>query len=387
MSDRRLEEAIFADQPGPLTMEADPYPRQPHRHRRKRTWRRWLALLLAMSLVAGGGFLAVSVLRPVYNQLTASKDYPGPGSGQVQVVVRPGDSGRAIAATLLDAGVVKTTSAFVDAAKADPSTANAIQPGTYTMSQEMSASDALAALVDPANRVADGVTIREGLWAQEIYPILSKATGISVADYVAAAKDIEGIGLPASAKGNVEGWLFPSTYEFPDGSDAVEQLAMMVAQTKKNLMAAGLEQKDWQSTLVLASIVEAEAKRSEDRAKVARVVNNRLSKAGPPPYGYLQLDSTVSYGVKHRAITTTDAERASKNAWNTYLRPGLPVGPIDNPGLESIVAAAHPTSGPWLYFVAVDPETGETEFATTAQEHAASVAKFQAWCKAHPGKC
>ena len=123
--------------------------------------------------------------------------------------------------------------------------------------------------------------------------------------------------------------------------------------------------------------VEAEAKRPEDRAKVARVVLNRLAKPMR-----LQLDSTVSYGVKKRAITTTDAERATVNAWNTYTKDGLPGGPISNPGIASIEAAAAPVAGAWLFFVTVNPETGETKFAATQAEHDQYVAEFQAWCNA-----
>lgn len=389
MSESRLEDSIFAEDRARASQVTTRGARrnERHRRRRRRTIRRWVVLLLTVGLVAGGGYLAVSVLIPFYKDFTASKDYPGPGSGEVKVVVNAGDTGRTIATTLVDAGVVKTTSAFVDAANADPKAANAIQPGTYTLRQQMKAADALAILADRANRISSGTTIREGLWAQEIYPILSKATGVPVADYVAAAKDTAAIGLPAVAKGNLEGWLFPSTYEFPDGADATAQLKMMVEQTVKTLTDAGVPESSWERTLIIASIVEAEARRSVDRPKVARVVLNRLSKSGPPPYGYLQLDSTVSYGVKHRSITTTDKERADDNPWNTYVHPGLPVGPIDNPGQASIDAAAHPASGTWLYFVAVNPDTGETVFGTTQAEHDAAEAKFHAWCRANPGKC
>ena len=86
---------------------------------------------------------------------------------------------------------------------------------------------------------------------------------------------------------------------------------------------------------------------------------------------------------------TTDAERAAVNAWNTYTKDGLPDSPIANPGLASIQAAVAPAEGPWLFFVAVNPETGETKFAATQAEHDTYVAQFQAWCNAaeNQGKC
>jgi UPF0755 protein len=139
--------------------------------------------------------------------------------------------------------------------------------------------------------------------------------------------------------------------------------------------------------MIVASIVEAEANQKADLAKVARVIDNRVANQGPPNFGLLQFDSTVSYGVKRRSITTTDKERGDSNPWNTYVHKGLPIGPISNPGATSIEAAAHPASGTWLFFVAVNPETGETRFANTLAEHQQNVALFQAWCQDHPGKC
>ena len=85
------------------------------------------------------------------------------------------------------------------------------------------------------------------------------------------------------------------------------------------------------------------------------------------------MDSTVHYVVQRRGgVATSDAERATKSPYNTYYVPGLPAGPIGNPGRASITAAARPTPGPWLYFVAVNPDTGETRFATNAAAHRAN---------------
>lgn len=377
-----LEQSIFGD-----ADHVDSRGRfERRRQRRRPRWRGFLAILVAIAVVGGAAYGSVKFIKPVYDKITAPKDYPGPGTGSVKVTVHAGDAGATIAETLLEAGVVKTTSAFTKAASADPKAAESIQPGVYTLKLQMKGTDALLALTDPKNRAASGVTVREGLWASEIYPILSKATGVPVADYVKAAKD-PAIGLPASAKGNIEGYLFPDTYQFPEKATAVQQLAIMVKAAVTNLQKAGATEEDMESTLILASIIEAEARKDVDRPKVARVILNRLSKSGPPPYGYLQLDSTVSYGVKKRAITTTDRERGDTNPWNTYVHPGLPVGPISNPGLKSMQAALHPAAGAWLFFVAVNPVTGETKFANTQAEHDAYVQEFQAWCQANKGKC
>jgi len=346
-----------------------------------RAVRRLLVLLVALGLVAVAAVAAVSVLKPMVSGLGGSNDFPGPGSGAVEVVVNPGDTGRAIGATLEAAGVVKSAKAFSDAAASNPAAAG-IQPGSYSLLKEMKATDAVAFLVDPAHRTVPRVTIREGLWKGEVFAELSRQTGLPAADYEAAAKDAVALGLPAGANGNIEGYLFPATYEFAPKSTAVEQLHSMVERSVAELTRLSIPPDRVERTMILASIVEAEGRRAEDRPKIARVLENRL--AVPMR---LQLDSTVSYGVQRRALTTTDAERAAANGYNTYLRDGLPVGPIGNPGASAIEAAGSPAAGPWLYFVAVNPSTGETKFATTDAEHQQNVKEFQAWCAANKGQC
>jgi UPF0755 protein len=352
------------------------------RHRRpKRAVRRFLVLVVTLGLVAAAALLALTVLRPMFSGLGESGDFPGPGSGSVTVTINEGDSGRAMGATLEKAGVVKSARAFVDAYQSDAKAA-VIQPGEYDLRTQMKASDALAVLVDPTNRKMALVTIREGLWASEVYAQLSQATGHPVSEYEAAAKDAAALGLPTSAKGAIEGYLFPASYEFSAKNSPAEQLRTMVGKAVGELTRQGVSGEQAQRVMTVASIVEAEGRRPEDGPKIARVVENRLAAKMR-----LQLDSTVSYVTRTRTVTTTDAQRATPSPWNTYLADGLPPGPIGNPGTAAIQAAVAPEPGPWLYFVAVNPATGETKFAATADEHAGNVAQFQAWCKANPGQC
>lgn len=357
-----------------------------HRQRRRRRrGRRSVVLLVAAVLVVGGALGAVFALRPIVNQLTAPDDYTGTGTGSVTVTIGNGASGRAIGRTLQEAGVVKSVSAFVDAASANPKSGS-IQPGQYTLRKRMSAASAISLLLDPSSRTADRVTIREGLRASEIAAALSKATGLPASDYTAALKDPESLGVPASAKGKVEGWLFPDTYEFGTQLTAEQQLARMVAHTHDVLDGLGVSDGQAQKVLTIASLVEAEGASPEDFAKVARVIDNRL--ANQLHNGArLQLDSTVGYAVGKRTLTTTAKERNVDSRYNTYRYGGLPPGPINNPGKAAIQAALEPASGPWLYFVTVDPSTGETKFATTSAEHQRNVAEFQKWCRDNPGQC
>jgi UPF0755 protein len=339
-------------------------------------------LLVALGLVVGTGAFATSALWPMVTSLTESNDYTGAGSGQVSIAVHSGDSSRTIGTALAKAGVVKTAKAFADAAAGNPRSAS-IQPGSYSLHASMSAASALAMLLNRANLTIPRVTVREGLWTSEIIAQLAATTGRPLADYTLALKKPELLGLPAAAKGNVEGFLFPSTYAFEADATAAEQLKTMVAKSLDELGNLGVAPQNMQRVLTVASIVEAEARATPDGPKVARVIENRLAAAMP-----LQMDSTVHY-LSHRRgkAGTTNAERRRNSPYNTYLVKGLPPGPIDSPGVASIRAAIRPTPGRWMYFVAVNPQSGLTRFSVDAAGHAANVKLFQTWCSAHPGQC
>jgi len=347
------------------------------------------ALFLSLAVVLGGGYAVWKVAAPTISDFVASDDYPGPGSGSVDVVIKDGDTGRAIAATLVRAGVIKTSSAFVSASSDNSDLAKKVQPGTYTMLKGMKAADALALIADPKNRSVKRVTIPEGLWASEIFERLSKGTGVPLKDYTAAAKDVEALGLPAAAKGKVEGWLFPSTYEFGPKATAAEQLKTLVDQAVKVMKAEKIPEDKWEETMIMASIIEAEAGSSNDRRKVSRVFWNRLENPTAETVGMLQSDATVSYGAKRRAVAPTAQELADEsNPYNTRVHKGLPPGPISNPGKDSLDAAVKPAKGDWLYFVTVNPDTGETKFSETYAQFLEDSQEFKAWCAANPkAKC
>lgn len=352
---------------------------------------RFVVPLVALALLVGLGVGAYVILSPIVTGALSSpvEDYPGPGSGEATVTVTPGESGADIARSLVDAGVIASTAAFVEASNADPAAAASIQPGDYTLLMEMKASDALAALNDADNRyLGERVTIREGLWKAEVFAALSEATGIPVEDYEVAAEDAEAIGLPDQADGNVEGWLFPATYTLGTEATAAEHLTVLVDETKSQLADAGVPEEDWQRTLIVASIVEGEARADVDLGKVAQVVENRLADPTGPTVGRLEMDSTVNYALQKRGnLTRTEFEEAKSDPYDTYVIQGLPPGPIGSPGRAAIDAAANPTEGPWFFFVTVDLDTGETLFAETYAEHQANDRLRVQWCEDNPGKC
>ena len=351
--------------------------RQPNRSDDRRR-SRVVVLAVALALVLAGAVAAWQL----FGGLLVSKDYESPGSGSVTVVVEPQDTGRRIGRRLQQAGVVKTAKAFTSALSEQPG--DAIQPGRYTLRQQMAAADALSRMRQ--GRDVLRVVVPEGLWKSEVYALLSTRSGRPVADYVAvekrAAADPELLGLPDAANGNPEGYLFPATYDFEPTSTPQQQLREMVGHATSRLRELGAAPEQMERTVTIASLVEAEAKLPADRPKVARVIENRLAADRK-----LELDSTVNYGIQRKSIATTDAARATRNGYNTYAMTGLPVGPIGSPGAASIEAVKNPADGPWMFFVTVDPTSGRTLFATTAPEHFANVKQFQRWCQARPGTC
>lgn len=350
---------------------------EPARRRNHRA-RSLLVLLVAIAMVAGVGYVAKMVFWPGGGSSSSVQDYPGPGGPTVQVVVNAGDTGAEMAKTLQQAGVVATTSAFTKAYKANPDAAK-IQPGTYNLLLKMKASDAVAALLDPASKASLKVTIPEGLTAAQILQKISEKTTIPLADLQAAAADPAAIGLPQQAGGKVEGWLFPATYEVDPKATAASVLSQMVAKTTQVLAAKGVSADQQEAVLTKASLIEKEASRDEDRPKMARVIENRLAKNMP-----LQIDTATGYGLNKSAMNLTPAELAdTSNPYNLRVLTGLPPTPISSPGEPSIDAVLAPADGSWLFWVTVDLNTGETVFTDNYTDFLAAKKQFTDWLAAH----
>ncbi len=357
--------------------------RAQEKRRKKRKRRSLVAVLVSLVILALAGTAVWFGAKPIIASLTAPSDFPGPGTGSVMVKIPDGASGRTIGRILAEKKVVKSAKAFVDAANKDPR-AQKIRPGTYELRLQMTSSGAIALLADPKNRQVKTFTVAEGKRVAEIVDIIAK-TGIPKKDLQAALKDPAALGIPewaTSKKGlkfPAEGFLFPKTYEVEPGDTAVSVLTAMVTETLDELTAAGVPAGQEWKVLTEASILQAEGGRSSDYPKMARVLDNRTKKGWK-----FQLDSTTSYAVQRFGVTTTKKERDTKSAYNTYYVKGYPVGPICNPGADAIEAALAPAKGTWLYWVTVNPETGETKFATTDAEAQKNIAEFQKWLRDHP---
>ncbi len=333
------------------------------RPRRRRI--RWLAPLVALLVilvpVAIGGAYGYSYYQNKYHPA----DYSGPGTGRVVVQVTSGDTATSLAPKLEQLGVVASARAFVLAAEHSTSTAGLL-PGFYGMHLHMQASLAYAALLNPKDLVEIPVTIPEGWRLSQIVAWLGAKSGIPVSAYDKVLKDPAALHLPAYANSKPEGYLFPATYDVLPHETALGVLTAMVqrfgqeAQMVNLPAAAGHVHLSQSQVIVMASLVQAEGGRLSDYPKIARVIYNRLAQGMP-----LQLDSTVLYGLHTYGIIASDQQLNSTSPYNTYRYKGLPPGPIDSPGNAAIQAVLNPSAGNWVYFVTVNPKTGETLFTSS----------------------
>ncbi|WP_062386911.1 endolytic transglycosylase MltG [Demequina iriomotensis] len=353
--------------------------RRLQRSKRRAARRRFTLIATAVGLVvlALGASTAMNFLQGFESTTNEVQDYDGPGQGNVQVVIEEGAVGADIAATLHDAGVVASEQAFI-AAWYDNPDSNSIKPGYYFMHKEMKASYALEALLDPANRDVKSITIPEGKSLEYYKQSIANLTGASVEDVQAAMDNTDALGLPEEANGSLEGWLFPSTYQFDPGVTPQEILTRMVEQTITVLDSYDVAPEDRQQVLTVASLIEREAKLDEDRPKIASVIYNRLAIDMK-----LELDSTVKYVTQSEGAFASKDELAVDSPYNTYANTGLPPTPIAGPGEASIAAAVNPADTEYLFFVTVNLETGETKYATEYADHLANSAELDAWVEAN----
>ncbi|MFC8538336.1 endolytic transglycosylase MltG [Streptomyces sp. NPDC057249] len=218
------------------------------------------------------------------------------------------------------------------------------------------------------------LVIPEGRRATQVYAAVDQALGIP-AGTTAGAAPTSDLPLPAAAKGNPEGYLYPATYPVTSATTPKSLLRYMTDTAGRHFDAdritAGARRNDVTvyQTVTIASIVQAEADTEADMGKVARVIHNRLDRGMP-----LQMDSTLNYALNRSTLDTTTGDTKLASPYNSYAHKGLPPTPIGNPGEQAMTAAITPTPGPWLYFVTVGP--GDTRFTDDYAEQQRNVAEF-----------
>ncbi|MFF2009690.1 endolytic transglycosylase MltG [Streptomyces sp. NPDC058195] len=227
---------------------------------------------------------------------------------------------------------------------------------------------------EPRTERAGSLVIPEGWRASQVYAAVDKALVAEpgTAEKAAGTADLP---LPAEAKGNPEGYLFPATYPVTSATTPGSLLRYMADTALRRFGADHITEGARRNgvsvyeTVTIASIVQAEADTVADMGKVARVVYNRLRRGMP-----LQMDSTLNYALNRSTLHTTTGDTKIDSPYNSYEHKGLPPTPIGNPGEQAMTAAIDPTPGAWLYFVTVAP--GDTRFTSSYTEQQRNVEEF-----------
>ena len=326
---------------------------------RGRAGRGALILLLVLVVLAAGGF-------GLYR-------YAVGGSGPARPValeIAEGSTAADVGTPLEERGVIRSALAFRISAQLRGFGSD-IQAGAYELATNMPIDSVLEVLEAGPVIETVTVTVPEGLELPEVAATVGEALGLDARRFELAATSGRFALEPYLPEGTetVEGFLFPKTYEFgTEGLHEVPVLERLLAQFEAEAArldwsrAEGLGLSEYEIVIV-ASMIEREARVSQDRSKVSAVIHNRLREGMP-----LQIDATVQYALPegNRELTFEDYEYQSP--YNTYLRAGLPPTPIASPGRASLEAALAPADGDFLYFVVIDPETGQHAFAETYKE-------------------
>jgi UPF0755 protein len=325
--------------------------------------------ILLGGLVGGGVWAWGQYGDTVQNLFGAPEiaDYEGPGKEpEILITIDPGDIGEVVARRLVNEGVTASFESVYNILLADPSIV--FQHGTYRLLSEMSAVSAIEALRNSSNRAEYRFTIPEGIRLVDALDIIASRTSLTREELDEAVIDPTRYGVEPPF-GGLEGYLFPATYTFEWGTSADVVIQRLVDEMVKRLEAKGVAREDFHKVLTIASILEREARLTDDFYKVSRVIANRLAPGSGVPK--LQMDSTVTYWEEtFDTVFTTAAARANPdNPYNTYYYDGLPPGPIALSGDLALDATLNPIDGPWLYFVTWNMATGETLFSTTFAEH------------------
>lgn len=329
-----------------------------------------IAVWLLVVIVAVIGAIAARIA------LAEARPYKGYAESELFVDIPPGSGPASIGRRLADAGVIRDTLGF-RFELARTRTGRHLQAGEYRFDRPMTVQEVVA-------KIARGdvyllpITFREGLTVREMAQLFESKGFGPAAEFIGAASDGRPIhGIDPAAR-DLEGYLFPDTYAMVRHATATLLVARMVTGFEKVLTpelraAADARGLSLRQLVTLASIVEKETGNPEERPLVAAVYANRL-RIGMA----LQCDPTVIYAlqrVNRYDGNLTREDLHVDSPYNTYRYPGLPPGPIANPGRASLEAAAHPADVPYLYFVSRGD--GSHAFAATLDEHNHNVFEFQ----------
>jgi UPF0755 protein len=320
--------------------------------RRSGLLRKLLVVLVGLALFVG--VLAFAAVSYVQSKL----DPPGEPGAAVQIEVPEGYSVSATGTLLADEGIVSDATIFRYYARYKDFAS--VDAGLYELQPNSAMWDVLEALAaGPLPPSFTTVTIPEGLRIDEVAArLLDQMPSLDRAELLSALAGVE-TSLRPEGQASLEGLLFPSTYRIEEGDEADEAkiVAQMVSELEAVTAELGYDQaqaltgRSPYELLVIASLIEEEARVPEDQAKISRVIHNRLEQGMK-----LEIDATVLFARGTHTDTLTQSDLEIDSPYNTRRYPGLPPTPIALPGRGALEAALHPAEGDWLFYVLADAE-------------------------------
>jgi UPF0755 protein len=344
-----------------------PRPRDPVRSSHTNVTRRGRVVLIV---------LAVLGLAAVWFLWSLLQPFHGDGSGRIAVTIPKSSSVGAIGSLLETKGVI-SSSFFFGARATIAGKRGDLKPGSYVLKKDMSYGDVITILSKgPAPNVVT-VVVPEGRSRREIAASLSGLKG----NYIAATKRSKVLNparYGARHATDLEGFLFPATYQLKRGAPVTQLVTKQLQAFKQrfanvSLVKARRKNLTPYDVLTIASLVERETAVPSERKLIASVIYNRL-RAGTP----LGIDATTRFQFHKWSGALTRSELASPSPYNTRIHTGLPPGPIGNPGIASIEAAAAPASSGYMFYVANPCKPGTHTFTKTLAQFNAAVARYNA---------
>ena len=329
---------------------------------------------------------AIAAAALIWFLVVLFQPFHGDGSGRVAVTIPKGASVAEVGDLLDSEGVVSSSTLFqIRVTLAGKR--SSLYPGHYVLAHGMSYGAAIDALSTPPVKRITTVTIPEG-YSRPQGAQLAEEDGLS-GSYLKESVRSKYLNPAAYGGGkarNLEGFLFPDTFELKPGAPAADLVQLQLEDFKRRI--AGVDMRYARSknlttydVVTIASMIEREAQLESQRKLVAAVIYNRLHDGMP-----LGIDATIRFATGNYTRPLTESELAVESPYNTRLNAGLPPGPIDSPGLASIEAAAHPARVDYLYYV-VEPGTcGKLAFSSTAAQFERDVARYNEAREAAGGK-
>ncbi len=305
-----------------------------------------------------------------------------PDPAEITIKIKKGDNLRSVGDELEAKGIIYNKNIFIITGRL-LGYQDEIIPGEYTFTNGLTNIDILKKITDVNSVRYYTITIPEGMNIRQIGRLLHRQLGLDSARFVRETYNDSLISLLGVQADNLEGYLFPETYQVSLSASAnneLEIIKIMASQFRKMItpeLKDEMEKKNLtlKEVITMASIIEGETRHEPEKKIIAGVYYNRLKKRMK-----LEADPTVQYilpdGPKRRLVYS---DLKYPSPYNTYLNRGLPPGPINNPGLSSIMAAINPEKNNYLYFVAKGD--GSHRFAETYTEHKKNIAEYKKYLK------